>query len=83
MGEFLNNNSAAILIGLVLVTLGWYAWDYRRSKRALAVFAAVAILLVGGFLSARHGPSDVATLAEVDAVLASGAPVVLEVYSDN
>ncbi|MCH7483353.1 MAG: hypothetical protein IIC95_11330 [Chloroflexi bacterium] len=83
MGEFLNNNSAAILIGLVLVTLGWYAWDYRRSKRALAVFAAVAILLVGGFLSARHGPSDVATMAGVDAVLAAGMPVVLEVYSDN
>ena len=83
MGEFLNNNSAAILIGLVLVTLGWYAWDYRRSKRALAVFAAVAVLLVGGFLSARHGPSDVATMAGVDAVLAAGMPVVLEVYSDN
>lgn len=83
MGEFLNNNSAAILIGLVLVTLGWYAWDYHRSKRALAVFAAVAVLLVGGFLSARHGPSDVATMAGVDAVLAAGMPVVLEVYSDN
>ncbi len=83
MGEFLNNNSAVILIGLLLIALGWYAWDYRRSKRALAVFAAVAIVIVGGYLSARHGPSDVATLAEVDAVLAAGAPVVLEVYSDN
>ena len=83
MGELLNNNSAAILIGMLLATLGWYAWDYRRSKRALAVFAAVAIVLVGGYLGARHGPSDVATLAEVDAVLASGAPVILEVYSDN
>ncbi|MCH8849356.1 MAG: hypothetical protein IIC89_00860 [Chloroflexi bacterium] len=83
MGEFLNNNSAAILIGLLLITLAWYAWDYRRSKRALAVFAAVAIVIVGGYLGVRQGPSDVATLAEVDAVLASGAPVVLEVYSDN
>ena len=83
MGEFLNNNSAVILIGILLITLGWYAWDYRRSKRALAVFAMIAIVIVGGYLGARHGPSDVATLAEVDAVLASGAPVVLEVYSDN
>ena len=83
MGELLNNNSAVILIGMLLIVLGWYAWDYRRSKRALAVFAAVAIVLVGGYMGARHGPSDVATLAEVDAVLASGAPVVLEVYSDN
>ena len=83
MGEFLNNNSAVILIGILLITLGWYAWAYRRSKRALAVFAAIAIVIVGGYLGARHGPSDVATLAEVDAVLASGAPVVLEVYSDN
>ena len=83
MGQLLNNNSAVILIGMMLIALAWYAWDYRRSKRALAVFAAVAIVLVGGFLSARHGPSDVGTLAEVDAVLASGVPVVLEVYSDN
>ena len=83
MGAFLNNNSAVILIGMLLIALGWYAWDYRRSKRALAVFAVVAIVLVGGFLSARHGPSDVATLAEVDAVLAGGVPVVLQVYSDN
>ena len=83
MGQILNNNSAAILIGIMLIALAWYAWDYRRSKRALAVFAAVAIVLVGGFLSARHGPSDVASLADVDAVLAAGAPVVLEIYSDN
>ena len=83
MGEFLNNNSAVILIGILLIILGWYAWDYRRSKRALAVFAALAIVIVGGYAGARHGPSDVATLAEVDAVLAAGVPVVLEVYSDN
>ncbi len=83
MGAFINNNSAVILIGMLLIVLGWYAWDYRRSRRALAIFAAVAIVIVGGYLSARSGPSDVATLAEVDAVLAAGAPVVLEVYSDN
>ncbi len=83
MGALLNNNSAVILVGLLLVALGWYPWDYRRSKRALAVFAAVAIVLVGGYLSARHGPSDVASLAEVDAVLGSGVPVILQVYSDN
>ena len=83
MGALLNNNSAVILVGMLLVALGWYAWDYRRSKRALAVFAAVAIVLVGGYLSTRHGPSDVASLAEVDAVLAAGVPVILQVYSDN
>ncbi len=83
MGALLNNNSAVILVGMLLVALGWYAWDYRRSKRALAVFAAVAIVLVGGSLSARHGPSDVASLAGVDAVLGSGVPVILQVYSDN
>ncbi len=83
MGQLLNNNSAVILIGMMLIALAWYAWDYRRSKRALAVFAAVAIVLVGGYLSARHGPSDVASLAEVDAVLASVLPVVLYVFSYN
>ena len=83
MGAFINNNSAMILVGLLVAVLGWHAWDYRRSKRALAVIAAVAVVLVGGYASARHGPSDVATLAEVDRLLGAGTPVVLEVYSDN
>ena len=83
MGTFINNNSAVILVGLLLAVMGWYAWDYRRNMRALGVIAAVAVVLVSGYASARHGPSDVATLAEVDRVLSGGAAVVLEVYSDN
>ena len=83
MATFINNNSALILLVMFVASIAWLGWDYRRSKRALGVFAAIAVVLIGGYVSSQAGPSDVATLAEVDAVLASGAPVVLEVYSDN
>lgn len=83
MATFINNNSALILLVMLVASIAWLGWDYRRRKRALVVLAAIAVVLIGGYLSAQAGPSDVATLAEVDAVLASGAPVVLEIYSDN
>jgi len=83
VGEFINNNSAA-LVGLLVLGVGaMFAWDHRRSWRSLAVIAGVLLVLFAGYWTSRSGPSDVASIVEVDAVLAAGAPVVLEVYSDN
>ena len=82
MAGFLNNNSALILLILLVLVVGLFAWEHRRSKRGLAVIAAIVVVLGAGYATARSGPSDVATLAEVDVVLAGGAPVVMEIYSD-
>ena len=83
MGEFINNNSVWI-IGVIVFGLGaLFAWDHRRSWRALAVIATVLLVLSAGYLTSRHGPSDVQTIGEADTILAAGAPVVLEVYSDS
>ena len=83
MGEFINNNSVWILAVLVFGIGGFFAWEHRRSWRALAIIAAVLVVLSAGYWTSRQGPSDVATIDEVDGVLARGAPVVLEVYSDS
>ena len=83
MAELLNNNSALIILVLLAGVVGLFGWEHRRSKRALAVIAAIVVVLSAGYLSARNGPSDVASIAEVDAILAAGVPVVLEVYSDT
>ncbi len=83
MAAFINNNSA-LLIGVVFLGfIALLAWDHRDSKKALAVLTAISLVLAFGYLSARQGPSDVATIAEVDGIIGSGAPVVLEVYSDS
>ena len=83
MGEFINNNSVTLIGLLVFGVAAMFAWDHRRSWRSLAVIAGVLLVLFGGYWTSRHGPSDVASIAEVDIVLAAGSPVVLEVYSDN
>lgn len=83
MGEFVNTHSAAIIGVLFLLIVGLLAWDYRRRPRVLVAIAFVSIVLFAGYWTSRHGPSDVGTIAGVDAVLASGQPVVLELYSDT
>ena len=83
MGEFINNNSVWILAVLLYGVAAMFAWEHRRSWRSLAAIAFVLLVLTSGYLTSRHGPSDVASIVEVDAVFASGIPVVLELYSDT
>ena len=83
MGEFINHNSALLIAGAFLGIMGVFAWDRRRSAKALVVIASITLVLVGGYWTSREGPSDVATIAEVDGILSAGTPVVLEFYSDT
>jgi thiol-disulfide isomerase/thioredoxin len=83
MSEFINNNSAWIIGILVFGVGGIFAREQRRSWKAVASIALVLFVLSAGYWTARTGPSDVGSIAEVDAVLASGSPVVLELYSDT
>ncbi len=83
VAEFVNNNSAVLVAVAFLGIMGMFAWDHRRSTRALLAMGAVTLVLAGGFWTSREGPSDVATIAEVDRIVGSGTPVVLEVYSDS
>jgi thiol:disulfide interchange protein len=83
VGEWVNNNSVWILGVALSGVAGWFAWQQRRSWRSLALIFFVVFVLSAGYWTSRQGPSDVATIAAVDAVLASGTPVVLEVYSDT
>ena len=83
MAAFVNHNSAIILLVLVAGVAAMLAWEHRRSWRALGATALVVLVLSAGYADARHGPSDVATIAEVDSTLSAGSPVVLEFYSDT
>ena len=83
MGEFINNNSALLLLiafaGIVLL-LGW---DHRRSKRALAIIAVVTLVLAAGYMQARIEASDIESAASLDAAIGGGTPVVMEVFSNT
>ena len=83
MAEFINNNSVWILGVLLYGVAAMFAWEHRRSWRPLAAIAFVLVVLTSGYWTSRTGASDVASIAEVDAVLATGVPVVLQLYSDT
>jgi hypothetical protein len=83
MVEFINHNSV-LFIGLLLFgTMGMLAWNRRSSAKALMITVGITLILVGGYWTSREGPSDVANIAEVDAILSIGTPVILEFYSDT
>ena len=83
MVEFINHNSV-LFIGLLLFgTMGMLAWNRRSSAKALMIIVSITLILVGGYWPSRAGQSDVANIAEVDAILSVGTPVILEFYSDT
>jgi hypothetical protein len=83
MGEFINHNSALLIAVAFFGIMGMFAWERRNSAKALVVIAGITLVLVGGYWTSREGPSDVATIAEVDGILNTGIPVVLAFYSDT
>ena len=83
MGEFINHNSALLIAVAFFGIMGMFAWERRSSAKALFAIAGITLVLVGGYWTSREGPSDVATIAEVDGILSAGTPVVLEFYSDT
>jgi hypothetical protein len=71
--------SFLIALGLLAVLVVGLTWEKPR-LRPLGILAAVAI--VGGWWLARPGAGGPADASAVAAALASGRPVVVEVYSD-
>ena len=80
---FISQNSATLALLIIFVMLGSYVWTNRRNRKVAVALTLVVLAIGAGYFSARHGPSEAATIAEVDALLGSGQPVVLEVYSDG
>ena len=83
MWSFISNNSAVIALVIIVGVIFYYAWTNRGNLKVAIALTLIALVLGAGYLSARHGPSDVATIAEVDSLVGSGQSVVVEVYSDN
>lgn len=83
MGEFINHNSALLIAIAFFGIMGMFAWERRSSAKTLVAIVGITLVLVGGYWTSREGPSDVATIVEVDSILGAGVPVVLAFYSDT
>lgn len=81
MSEFLNHYSYAIAGLLALVAIGSWAFR-RRTPGALAALTLAAVAIAGVDLAFRPGEPDVVAAADLDRVLASGKPALVEFYSN-
>ena len=83
MSQFINNNSALLLLLVLSGFVVLLGWEHRRSKKALAIIAAVTLVLALGYGQARIEATDIASTAALDARLGAGGPVVMEVFSNT
>lgn len=78
------NHNSYIIAALTILALAaaLIATRFRQQPAAWIGLVALVLILVAGNLVFRVGPSEIETTAQFDQVLASGKPVVLEIYSN-
>jgi hypothetical protein len=82
LAGFVNHHSFLIFGGLLLL-IGAGVLLVRRARRAWIIWGLALLLLGAGWLVLRtRQAKQPATLAEIEAVLASGQPVLVEIYSN-
>ena len=83
MTQLINQHSYIFAALVVLViALGIAYARFRASPRAWIALIALAGLLVAGNLLFSDGASDIETVAQFDALLATRQPILLEIYSN-
>ena len=83
MLQLINPNSYIIAaLTIFLPALLIVAVFFRRRKLAWLGLVGLAALLIAINLVLRVGVSEIETTAQFDQILASGKPVVLEIYSN-
>lgn len=82
MASFVNHHSFLLFGGLLLLI--WGAMLLVRRARRGWLFWGLALLLLGaGWLALRtRAAQQPQTLAEIEAAISSGQPVLVEVYSN-
>jgi dipeptide/tripeptide permease len=82
LAGFVNHHSFLIFGGLLFLIWAGVLL-VRRARRAWIIWGLALLLLGAGWLLLRtRQAKQPATLAEIEAVLASGQPVLVEIYSD-
>ncbi len=77
------NHYSFVLFALVLVSIAMAAtWRVRRRWLRLAIPGVLVVGAVVAFVALRNGGGNVHAVSDLDAALARGKPVMLEMYSD-
>lgn len=82
MLQLLNQHSYLITALLVFLIAGGFLLRWRGGLPGALLTLALTGLLVGGYFLLRPGQSTIQDAAEFEAALASGQPVLLELYSN-
>ena len=82
VGSFLNQHSLLIGAAVVLTIAMAATWRVRRRWLRAAIPGVLLTGIVVAFLMLRTGGGNVHSVADLDRALASGKPVLLEMYSD-
>ena len=82
MAGFVNHHSFLLFGGLLLLVWGAVLL-VRRARRGWALWGLALLLLAAGWLVLRTGaPQQPQTLAEIEATVSAGQPVLVEIYSN-
>lgn len=77
------NHYSFVLFALVLVSIALAATRrVRRRRLRLAIPGVLTVGAIVAFVALRNGGGNVHAVSDLDAALARGKPVLLEMYSD-
>ena len=80
---FFANNYSFIFLGFILVLVVWFCIDRMASLKWAIGSIAVTLAILGTFqVLTSTNASEIKNGEEFDAILASGNPVLLELYSN-
>ena len=81
MGKIINQNSFVIFGGILLIALGYFLFRNGFKIPQAAIFFVALAVLAMAWLALRPKQSPVTTATEVEQIIGSGTPVLLEFQS--
>ena len=83
MNEFVNLNSALLLILFFIVVSVISIFKNFKSKKVILVILMITVAIVGSYDSLKTDSSRIATLNELNIAVEEEKPILLYLYSDN
>ena len=83
MNEFVNLNSALLLILFFIAVSVISIFKNFKSKKVILVILMITVAIVGSYDSFKTDSSIIATLNELNVAVEEEKPILLYLYSDN
>ncbi len=83
MNEFVNLNSALLLILFFIAVSVISIFKNFKSKKVTLIILMITVAIVGSYDSLKTDSSRIATLNELNVAVEEEKPILLYLYSDN